>query len=1103
MASRVGGAQPRQIDRAAQKGVMARMATAIRARRGILLAFALVLLALPTAAGASGVAALPHPATPAPDPTTLDAPPALPPQPGSAPGRCQAPTASPGTWSLLGTTWSLDTWPPAGTAPFRYPQPWQIVVDPWVPCLVYRVTDTQSIERSNDGGATWTVVFHDDVSGSYTSLPDLTCSLPTACVASTKPFTASWITIPGPRRIVVGERGNGDAVIGSDDAGTTWTLRDNGIGGTVSGQPVRKLYAAPSDAKVMYAVTTSPGDDASCGAANISQPLSPSTPQVGCMQAGGATGLFVTRDGGASWLPTTLPRTTTWNGTGDLLGCQVDPAEPGHIWCVVVVSSYANLNHVLLESTDYGTTWTQLPQVPAIAQSNQEYLRFLVIRSARHPLRLFLAGGPVAGHNSDLISSDDDGATWKDSPLPLNAFYSFPEIAADPADPERMLYAGLGSSLGWSVYYTADAFDTAQPVPGPGDPVNLVDDLSPLTGPSGAYDNEELSLQADRAGNFYVPDYGFCFSATAATCSAATNKRYYQRYWRLTPPAPAPVGGLRIVQPAPPGAGPAPGTPANQLTACPLPSFPRNGNVPGYDTLNGNYDSGAVAFDGQDLLYTDFLETGPADYQGVIHRLNSVTCQPKSDIVVRFDPADLARLSAAGNWCGDRHPAIDDMTYDPSRNLLWVSLRRIQASYQYKAAANCSTYDGTGTWLFRVALSPGVLQNPVMANAQLAFTNGCGYILSYDIFSDTLWTCDLTGQVAYSTQPGRLRAADGASVPTCMRQISTDYLYGMATWTSVAPNRVYVQNENDQNFYEYDTATCAITQTFVHRDFGEPTPEDEQIACDGASFGLNAAVDLGPIVWMRDANTRTVVSYTVPRGTCPLASLTHYFGPRLVAAGAPARLCATLTTRTLFTHGVIAHQPMVFSVNGTPVGTAISDAAGTACIDTPITLRPGTYPVDAGYPGNRDYVPSHDSGLLTVFGAPGGSLLRRNGSDIAPIRTPILLSWPASGPPPQGAGDGNTAFQAQTEAQAQSQSQAQAQSVAQVQPGVMVQRQRRTQVAVQEQGPGLNVMYEARELRHGRQSPAMAVVAGLMLSVAGLAWRRPRWALAKAIRRRR
>lgn len=56
---------------------------------------------------------------------------------------------------------------------------------------------------------------------------------------------------------------------------------------------------------------------------------------------------------------------------------------------------------------------------------------------------------------------------------------------------------------------------------------------------------------------------------------------------------------------------------------------------------------------------------------------------------------------------------------------------------------------------------------------------------------------------------------------------------------------------------------------------------------------------------------------------------------------------------------------------------------------------------------------------------------------------------------------------------------------------------------MQEQGPGLNVMYEARELRHGRQSPAVAVVAALLLSVAGVAWRRPRWALAKAIRRRR
>ncbi len=224
---------------------------------------------------------------------------------------------------------------------------------------------------------------------------------------------------------------------------------------------------------------------------------------------------------------------------------------------------------------------------------------------------------------------------------------------------------------------------------------------------------------------------------------------------------------------------PGPGTVATQIAACTLP--PYKNNVPIASQTSGTYDRGSVAFDGTELLYTEYLETGPVNDEGIIHRFDPLTCQPLGDIDVRFAQADLDRLSAAGNWCGTSRPSIDDLTYDPVRNVLWVSLQRIDAGYTTKGGdLNCYGTDGTGTWLFKVALAANAGQNPILADARLAFDNGCGYILSYDISSDTLWTCDVHGQSGSPTQPGRVQASNGQSVSTCMSQISIDDLSGMA-----------------------------------------------------------------------------------------------------------------------------------------------------------------------------------------------------------------------------------------------------------------------------------------------------------------------------------
>ncbi len=252
------------------------------------------------------------------------------------------------------------------------------------------------------------------------------------------------------------------------------------------------------------------------------------------------------------------------------------------------------------------------------------------------------------------------------------------------------------------------------------------------------------------------------------------------------------------------------------------------------------------------------------------------------------------------------------------------------------------------------------------------------------------------------------------------------------------------------------------------------------MACDGATF----ANLLGPVVWLRDANARTINAYTVPSGVCPLASLTHYFGPDHVNTGATAKLCATLGTRTLFTQAVLTGQPMAFWLNGKRVGDATTDLTGTVCLPTQVNLPTGRYRVEAAFGGNREYVSSGDQGWLDV-GAPAA---------VSQYGPQVLAGLPLGGAAaPPGASPANGAIQTsaqinaqsqiQTEAQAQAQSQAQSQSVAQAQPGLMVQRQKRTQIATQEQSAGVNVQYQARALAAGKRSatPAVAITAGMLL----------------------
>src|SRR5258708_38318911 len=89
-------------------------------------------------------------------------PPPLPPQPGAAlapAGHPACPIAAqpPGSWRRISEAVSA-------TNPF--PQQ-QVMVDPWSPCLLYRATDPQSLDRSVDGGVSWRPSFLHTAAGAF------------------------------------------------------------------------------------------------------------------------------------------------------------------------------------------------------------------------------------------------------------------------------------------------------------------------------------------------------------------------------------------------------------------------------------------------------------------------------------------------------------------------------------------------------------------------------------------------------------------------------------------------------------------------------------------------------------------------------------------------------------------------------------------------------------------------------------------------------------------------------------------------------------------------------------------------------------------------
>jgi hypothetical protein len=171
------------------------------------------------------------------------------------------------------------------------------------------------------------------------------------------------------------------------------------------------------------------------------------------------------------WLP--LMDFTGFNDWNDLgvESVAADPRNPGKVWVAAgeYTQSFAG-NGEILSSGDQGRTWRTTP-LPIQLGSNQDG-RDMGERLAVDPSddKVLYLGSPANG----LWRSTDGGASWSQvtsfpvTSTPDDIGVSFVTFgpAGRPGTPTRVIFAGVGTDSGPSLYESTDAGATWQPVAG-------------------------------------------------------------------------------------------------------------------------------------------------------------------------------------------------------------------------------------------------------------------------------------------------------------------------------------------------------------------------------------------------------------------------------------------------------------------------------------------------------------------------------------------------------------------------------------------------------------------------------------------------------------
>ncbi|HEU5034518.1 MAG TPA: hypothetical protein VFT62_07150 [Mycobacteriales bacterium] len=471
--------------------------------------------------------------------------------------------------------------------------------------------------------------------------------------------------------------------------------------------------------------------------------------------------------------------------------------------------------------------------------------------------------------------------------------------------------------------------------------------------------------------------------------------------------------------------------------------------------VGGSADSAAVAFDGRSLYLAD--ENAP----GSIYRLSPVTGRYEGELHVPI-PAPVATL-----------------TYDALRDLIYVE----------DTNGNIYSYDlrrHTATFMF---FSPVAQRGGDVGS--FSYDPSTDRFVGADDQDDTIREFTRSGvvtsrcsvpDVPVDTNPGGA-GQPGDAGPT-----------GVAAVVATGDGQMYAEMEDDKTVYRLDRS-CHVFTEYVHRTYAEAPDENDSMACDTVTFPV-------PAIWMRDSGLDAVQAYAVPNGYCALA--TRLSLPRRVdaPAGSTKKVCASLTLAGARTP--LARQRIEMFVRNKPLGSAVTDLGGRACVPYRAPARSPRRPASGGhgasaplaivqpvlgvYVGTSAYRPATGrSALVTTEPAVRRPAVRRPPATAAAA---VALA----GPPPQ---QPPPAPPAATKPQPVAQGNPGAQPGVVSQPGAAAHREEQAESAVQtaeeatEQTPAGGGEHLYRELG-GASGTLPAGLVGLTLAAVGLELRRRR-----------
>ncbi len=283
----------------------------------------------------------------------------------------------------------------------------RLAIDPKTPSTLYAGTQRSGVQKSLDGGATWT---------SMSSGLSLTIGVSAITVDPQNPSTVFLSTQDN-------NTGQPGVILRSTNGGGAWTQVDS------SAAPV--LLVDPRNSSIVFAgglLTNGPALRRSVDGGQtfntfgtgltdlvftlVFDPTSSQILYAGTLR----NAVFKSTDGGDTWSASATGITET-----QINSLAIDPNQPTHLW--------ASGFHSVYRSTDAGATWTPSPT----GLTGNIGFNVIAVDSS----------GTVFTSGTGLFRSDDGGASWSlldQAPL-LTAY----DIAVDPQAAGTLYYAFLSS----------------------------------------------------------------------------------------------------------------------------------------------------------------------------------------------------------------------------------------------------------------------------------------------------------------------------------------------------------------------------------------------------------------------------------------------------------------------------------------------------------------------------------------------------------------------------------------------------------------------------------------------------------------------------------